>query len=1164
MGAAVFLYRVPRWTTLALALAVSRRDVFPDAIPTVHGFLPVMQTPPAAVTGMHARPADLLRLYHTLVLARRVDELEKQFTARGEAFFHVSGYGHAASAALAPHLKAEDYLHCHYRDKALMLARGLPVEQFFLSLFCKADSHSRGRQMSAHLSDPVHHILSIVGPVGNNALQAVGVASAIVKHPGEPVVVCSMGDGTTQQGEVLEAIGEAVRSHLPVLFLVEDNALAISTTTRGRTFYSLPTGDADSFYGIPIRRINGRSVRESFEHFADVVSKMRESRLPAIVIMESDRLDHHTNADDQTTYRSPEDIAKASADGDPVAILARDLLQAGYSQEELNAVVVSAHKEADEAAEIGRTAAEPKACTTAKAPLPPELLDPSAPASVETTPSITMLEAMREVLRHNLQSDEKVVLYGQDIDDPKGDVFGLTRGLGRAFPGRVQNAPLAESTIVGVSIGRALAGMHPVAFLQFADFIPIAFNQIASELATMYWRTDGGWQAPVIVMAVCGGFRAGLGPFHAQTLESIVAHTPGLDVMMPSNAEDAAGLLNAAFKSRRPTIFLYPKSCLNDRSLARAVSPSLALSPLGKARVVRPGKDVTLVGWGSTVAQCMTAAEHLAGADVNAEVLDLRCLSPWDVDSVVESARRTGHLVVAHEDNLSAGFGAEVLARVLELAPGHVRALRVARPDSHIPCNYANQLEILPGADRIVEAAAKLLDLEIRSTTHAELPEDLHLQVVEAFGTSPSDEQVTVIHWLKQPGAQVRAGDTIAEIEADKAAGELATPFTGTIEELLVQQGQPVKVGTPLFTIRTEAPRQKAAMAANSPPRLPEVRRRRKDFVPSRVLETSASGKRSTVYLAAPHAATGTAALTNDELVAAFPHVSADDIDRKIGIERRCKASSDEDALSLALRAVESALQADPHALDNLDMIICSTSTVSRVCPSLACSIQAHLLQRKPDLRAQAFDMLATCAGYLYGLQIAHDFLQQSPASRVLLVTTEHLAPLLDPQDFGSCISFADAATATLLGTNSTGCVFELSRPLTFAQGDGDLSLTVPPIGQGTIKLDGRAVRRVSVPGMVEALRAACQVADITPQDLRYLVAHQANQRVLEELGELLAVAPERVFSNIRNLGNTSSSTLPLCLRDLSDQGLVRPGDILGLTAFGGGFTYGGAILRAC
>jgi 2-oxoisovalerate dehydrogenase E1 component len=660
--------------------------------------------------------ARLLDIYRLMLTARMVDRVESELTKAGEAFFHVSGAGHEGSAILNGFLTPRDWLHLHYRDKALMLARGISPEMFFHSLLCSAQSHSVGRQMSAHMSAPHLRILSMVGPVGNHALQSVGVASVIKDDPDCPIVVCSMGDGTAQQGEVLEAIAEASRSEFPVLFWIEDNDYSISTTTENKTFYSLPKGrkqPADLF-GIPIQRVDGRDIVRCQDEVAAVIQGMRSTRCAAIVVFRVARLSSHTNADDERVYRPREEIEHAKQTCDPIQIFAAHLIALGLQQRDLDRMAADVEAEVRAAALAAKRAPKPASINESKKPLPisssHEAVDYRGNNDVHR---LTMLEAIRGVLQWRMKSDPRVMLYGEDIEDPKGDVFGVTRGLTTAFPGRVRNAPLSESTIVGVSIGKALAGHRPVAFIQFADFLPLAFNQIISELGSMHWRTNGEWQCPVIILAACGGYRPGLGPFHAQTLESVMAHVPGVDVLMPSDAADAAGLLNAAFRSERPTIFLYPKSCLNDPDRSTSPDVEAQLIPLGKARLIKRGDDLTIVTWGSTVPICERVARTLEEAGSAVDLIDLRSISPWDKEVVLESAARTRRLVVVHEDNRTCGFGAEVIATVVESAGTHVSCRRVVRPDTFIPCNYSNQLEVLPSFRRVLTAAAEMLDLDL-------------------------------------------------------------------------------------------------------------------------------------------------------------------------------------------------------------------------------------------------------------------------------------------------------------------------------------------------------------------------------------------------------------------------------------------------------------------
>ena len=1111
----------------------------------------------------------LLRQYRYMVTSREMDKIEEEYTGRGEAFFHVSGAGHEASVMLANYLNEKDWLHCHYRDKALMLARGISPEMFFMSLFNKAGSHSHGRQMNAHMSAPELNVLSLVGPVGNSALQAAGVASVVKDDQGSPVVLCSLGDGMTQQGEVLEAVGHAVRDELPVLFLIQDNSFAISTKTPGRTFYSTPDGESDSFYTIPITRVDGRDPLKAHEAFGAVVEKMRKDRRPAVIVFDVDRLSNHTNADDQRMYRTPEEIEQIRETGDPIRVLRAHLESNGVASGELDSMRDEIEAELRESARAVQRSPEPEATRTAVKPLPDKLTDRSAEyIGGDGEGELTMLETIREVLRARMQSDERVQLFGEDLEDPKGDVFGITRTLTDEFPERVVNSPLAEATIIGVTVGQALAGKRPVAFLQFADFLPIAYNQIFAELGSMYWRTDGGWQVPVVVMVSCGGYRPGLGPFHASSMEGIAAHTPGVDVFMPSTAGEAAGLLNAAFESERPTIFFYPKNCLNDRSATTTTDVAKQLVPIGTARTARAGEDVTLVGWGNTVRLCNQTADALESVGASAEVIDLRSLVPWDIELVVNSVVKTGRLVVVHEDNHTAGMGAEVVATVSERISTPIIARRVTRGDTYVPCNFANQLDVLPSFKRVLETSVDILG----GTVLWKLPEDSKsgVRTVEAIGASPSDESVTVISWNIQPGGQIEEGQLVAELEADKAAFDFKSPITGTVEELLCEEGDTVKVGAPLFNVKTADGEISLKPVTREEPGEPvitgiDLGHRGNGHKPGAVASATSTSVADTTELVAGLVGVatrvGSRTVTNNEISEMCPTWSPEDIVKRTGIETRQWITGEETALTLAMDAVNDVLARTGQTVEDLDLILCSTGTPLYTTPSMAALIHFELAGDR-DTDTGAYDISAACSGYLYGLQIAYDYLQSKPDHKILLVTTEALSPKLDTSDPDTAPIFGDAATASLLvgAANADMANATVYRPAIGAQGESGDSLRVPVTDTDHIGMDGIKVYQLAVRSMIDMLKKACAEARIGIERLKLIVPHQANQRIINAVRQRMKVPAEMVFSNIRHLGNTSSSTIPLCLADLI--GKRDKGEMIGLTAFGGGFTYAGGVLQ--
>ena len=1099
----------------------------------------------------------LLAHYRWMYAARQIDRLEQELTSRGEAFFQLCGSGHEGSVAIATHLTESDWLHCHYRDKALLLARGLKPRTFFDSLFCNAKSPSLGRRMSAFFNDRKLNILSMVTPTGNNALQAVGVAAAVRDQPDSPIVYCGVGDGTTQQGEFLEAIGEAVRRQLPVLFVIQDNKWAISTRTNAQTFYSLPGGPAKEFCGLPIHHVDGCDIEVAHETCQYVIGQQRQSLSPACVVLEVERLCSHTNADDQTLYRSPEELANSR---DPLHKTEQRLLELGVSSEELHALQQQVVAEIEQAESQAADTDEPPFAVDDIRPIHIELKHPSSEQrGNEGRPTLTMRDAMREVLRDKLSSDPGVVLFGEDIEDPKGDVFGVTKGLSTAFPGRVCNSPLSESTIVGTSIGRALAGQRPVAFIQFADFLPLAYNQIASELATIYWRTAGRSQAPVILMVACGAYRPGLGPYHAQTMDTLMAHLPGVDVFMPSTATDAAGLLNAAFKSQRPTVFLYPKSLLNDPALATSADVSDQFVPIGVSRKTQMGRDITFVGWGNTVRLCQKAARALERAGVESEIIDLRSISPWDQHAVISSAEKTARLIVVHEDNHTAGFGAEVIATVAEKSRLPVAARRVTRMDTHIPCNFGNQLEVLPSLKRVLTTAAELLNLEL--TWQAPPPAVDDVFRLEAIGSGPADETVQIVEFLVSPGDTIQRGDAVASVEATKSVFDITSPVSGTVREIIANEGATVDVGATLMTLETGDGSKRRRPVTQENPGTPVFTRKKKTQtidLPRRRGDI----RHFEVGLSSVATVTGSRLVSNQQLFAErtkASRFSPADVFKRTGIESRFWAGEGENAVNMAVRACWKLFDQEDLLLDDLDLVICSTTSPTVVTPSMACQIVSQIRNGKSESLVQAYDINAACSGYLYALQAGYDFLQSRPDGRVMIVTAEVLSPLLDPNDFDTAILFGDATSASVLygEAHIERSKARLHRPDLAAKSENGTTLSVPLMNTGYIQMQGRKVFSEAVRSMIASLTRVCQRDELRVDDLNLIVPHQANGRIIDAIQNRLGTP---VYSNIRNYGNTSSTSIPLCLSDVLPK--ASPGDHVGLCAFGGGFTFGAGILE--
>ena len=548
-------------------------------------------------------------------------------------------------------------------------------------------------------------------------------------------------------------------------------------------------------------------------------------------------------------------------------------------------------------------------------------------------------------------------------------------------------------------------------------------------------------------------------------------------------------------------------------------------------------------------------------AGVAVDLLDLRSLSPWDSDAVLESAQRTGRVIVVHEDNQTGGFGAEILATLSERSCRPLTLRRVARPDTFLPCHFGNQIELLPSAPGVLTVAADLLDLEV-SWSNAVADQGGSITLT-ARGASPADRHVTVVAWLVNPGETVVAGQLLAELESDKALTSLASPGTGIIDALLVTEGNSVAVGAPLVTLLAETSDSRATPAPTTDTLIPRISRRRG----RRVAQSSGAGRHQredsqTVQLSWPCAIAGSATVSNSMLADRFPGRTPESIFQLTGIENRCRMASGETLLGLALTAARRALEASDLALSDLAAIFCHTTTPSGTTPSLACQVLAGLTQATKEHPLVACDLQAACSGYLYALQVAHDFVNARPNARVLVITAEEMSKIVDPRDFDTAILFGDAASATILSGSALPDQggLRLFRPVLYAAPDPTHALTVPNPGSGFVRMRGKEVFSKAVRCMLHALQEACEAAGTRMNDLDFLLPHQANGRIMDAIRTRLGTEGPRLIQAISQCGNTASSSIPLCLSQFSEP--LRIDQRIGLCTFGGGFTWGGAVLQ--
>lgn len=629
-----------------------------------------------------------------MLLSREGDRREGILLRQSKGWFQVSGMGHEALGALAFSLRSDDYLFPYYRDRALMLARGMTNDDLATAYFAKKSSSSGGRQMPGHYSSRALNVFSVCTPTGGSLLPACGTAWAMKLEGKDSVCLATIGDAASRQGEFFEAIAFAEQEKLPVVFVVEDNKYGISTPTAKFLPFNLGILEDSK-----IVRVEGRRADSVYEAGAEAVGKARRGDGPTVLWCDLDRLSSHTSSDDHRVYRDLADI-EAMAHRDPIRLFAEELIASGTLDEAMWQSMQDAMvKEVDQAYIQAEKGVDPT---------PNDLLvhnfgdDPAQTAPpIQASQRTTMVSAINSTFRQALANDPRVIFFGEDIEDPKGGVFGLTKGLSDAFPKQVFNSPLAEATIFGVAVGMAAYGMKPVFELQFIDFISPGFNQLATNMSTLRWRSFGEWKCPCVIYAPYGAYLPGGSLWHSHSSEGLLAHVPGIKLAIPSTPEDAAGLFWTAIASDDPCFILVPKHIFRKQVEVGSVDPV----PFGKAKIVREGADVTVVAYGNCLELAHEAAER-GGADL--EIVDLRSIVPCDYDTITKSVAKTGRLVVIHEDNRTCGFGQAILAEMtrnpdrwnLFLSPPQL----VARDDVHIGYNPVYEYAALPDVDRVLAA----------------------------------------------------------------------------------------------------------------------------------------------------------------------------------------------------------------------------------------------------------------------------------------------------------------------------------------------------------------------------------------------------------------------------------------------------------------------------
>src|SRR5438270_11641181 len=726
-----------------------------------------------------------LRLLTILLESRHGDLREQNLNRQGKGHFHVSGMGHEALAAVSIQMEPDDYIVPYYRDRGLVLGRGMTTQQLALEYFAKRKTGSGGRMMPSHYSDLERHIWSVPTPTGSQLLPGCGMAWGIQLDGKKNVVVTTVGDAATRQGDFFEAVCFAKEKKLPALFVVEDNAYGISSPTREINPLALGVLEPNEW-----KELAGEDVQEIYDAAAGAIEKMRAGGGPHFWWVTMERLSSQTSSDDQKLYRSAAELAEIEK-RDPVKCWQEKLIAEGVLTAEEFAKIDNEIKE--------RIRSEYTEAEKAEDPSPNELEAnvsgalPKIDQEILPPGKYRIGDTVNKTLRLGLEEDPRRVIFGEDIEDPKGGVFRLTQKLSTEFPKQVFNSPLAESTILGVACGLAAYGRRPVFELQFIDFIGPGWNQLVTNICCLRWRSFGQWKCPMVIYAPYGAYLPGGSLWHSQANEAALAHYPGLSVVIPSTPEDAAGLLWTAMHSEDPVLFLIPKHMF---WAERESAEPIRAIPLGKARKRQAGSDVTLIAWGNTVEKALEAIQQIEN-EARIELIDLRSISPWDRETIEESVRKTGRVVIVQEDTENCSVGQMIITHLTSQRELWSKMasppILVSKGNVMIGYNPIYEYAALPDVQRIVVAIRKSISMKQQRSVAAAMSaaeaDERGRHARAHRGQEPQPRPATaatntqnitvpimgegirsakVVALLKKPGDRIELDDALCEVETDK------------------------------------------------------------------------------------------------------------------------------------------------------------------------------------------------------------------------------------------------------------------------------------------------------------------------------------------------------------------------------------------------------------
>jgi 2-oxoisovalerate dehydrogenase E1 component len=696
------------------------------ATPTLHQANSNLTTLLATLRDKAWEQQRLLKVLEVMHLSRSADDKMLKLVKQNKGgTFQLSAGGHELIGAVAALtlIPGKDWGLPYYRDQPFAVGLGCDLQEMFGVFLGRAPkNHSGGRMMPYHFSDRALRIPTQSSVVGSQYLPATGLALAIKQAGLDEVVYVSGGDGSTSQGDFHEALNFAGLHQLPTIFVVHDNGWAISVPLHEQTAGGSVAEMIRGRPGIEVYDVDGCNYAELSTAMNTAVARARAGEGASVIVAKVPRLGAHSNSDDPHKYKT-DAIAEAERQRDPIPMYEQWLMQErGISDRLIATIKKEATQRVEEAAHEAAKMPFPEAGTGGDNVFRDVSVEKSCKVntSLKTCPHVAaaektvIVDALNQALVEEMERDPNVVVFGEDVARGKGGVFGVTRGLTDRFgTARCFNSPLAESTIVGVALGMSFHGTsRPVAEIQFADYLWPGFDQLVSEVSSIHYRSNGEWSVPIVLRMPYGGYIQG-GPYHSQSIEGILAHVPGLKVVIPSNATDAKGLLKAAIRDPNPVIFLEHKALYRQAKFcARALSSDTdEVLPLGQASVVREGSDVTVVGWGMMVVMAMDVANKLAAEGIEVEIIDLRTIVPVDMETVIHSVKKTGKLLVVHEAPRNCGFGAEVAAQVAEKAFEFLDGpiARVCGLDCAVPYSKSLENEVLPQADDLEAGIRQLV-----------------------------------------------------------------------------------------------------------------------------------------------------------------------------------------------------------------------------------------------------------------------------------------------------------------------------------------------------------------------------------------------------------------------------------------------------------------------